>query len=242
MAVRGSPFRTAFSCPSRLTLPLIMCLEECVRQSESWNILTETSDAQYMACLVTGTFETSQGRNEQISGPRNWIGIDRSGSTFSSDTLKVFNLGSSPSPTRQTAENKSTLARDGTSVVGLCASFCDRYSHFFLNPIDGPPSVKYVCSCWRDKRFSQKMYEQPSILERIRESDSPTHESSFIKLSRRHPKVYMVPAFDCLEGAFMDEWPRARLSVLPDEKPSISSSRDKALIFVALFGTSSLKQ
>ena len=53
------------------------------------------------------------------------------------------------------------------------------------------------------------MYEQPSILERIRESDSPTHESSFIKLSRRHPKVYMVPAFDCLEGAFMDEWLRA---------------------------------
>ena len=80
------------------------------------------------------------------------------------------------------------------------------------------------------------MYEQPSILERIRESDSPTHESSFIKLSRGRPKVYMVPAFDCLEGAFMDEWPRARLQRLAgSRKPSISSSRDKALIFVAAF-------
>ena len=46
----------------------------------------------------------------------------------------------------------------------------------------------------------------------------------------------MVPAFDCLEGAFMDEWPQGTSQRLAgSRKPSTSSYRDKALIFVAAF-------
>ena len=175
-------------------------------QVDAWDILTETTDAQYMACVLTGKFY----ENEKLDGPRLALGIDNGGSSF------IFDLRELPVPTRKKAANASTSLSDGASVVGFCSSSCIGFSHFFLYPLDGPPSLKYACSCWGDVSTE---FDSPYLLDRIRDRYDP--DEAFIYPNSRY-KAHAVPAFDCLEGmslswsrdASIPQWPKGRLQRL----------------------------